>query len=162
VRRLSIRGVVAGGVCFLALLIALLFRFVVVSEERKIEMTLKHAVKAVRDEDLGGCMKHIALAEWDTTQVKGDQLEAVIQEGFDTFDNIRVLYEEVRTEVEGKRGVVRMKVKVIASYDDQLMLLLGTLTEGKEIELGMVKEGRRWLISSLSGVDIPVDVLEEF
>jgi hypothetical protein len=64
--------------------------------------------------------------------------------------------------VEGDRATVSVKVKVIAKYDDQVMILLGTLTEGREVELDMVKEGKAWLISSIRGVDIPTEILEEF
>jgi hypothetical protein len=150
------------GVCILVILAVLLFKFVFVSEERRIEMTLQEAVQAVREEDLSGCMEHIAGAEWDASQVSRQELEMVIQEGFDTFDNIRIIYDELRIELGTGKARVKIKVKVIARYDEQVMLLLGTLTEGREIDLGMVKEGKKWSISSVSGVDIPAEVLEEF
>lgn len=162
VKKPARKPLIVAWMCLAVILAALFFRFVLVSEEKRIELTVKDAIRAVWEEDAQGCMEHIALTEWDTSAATREELEAVIQEGFDTFDNIRVLYDELTAEVLGEEATVRMKVKVTARYDEQVILLLGTITEGREIELGMVKAGRKWLISSISGVEIPVDVLEEF
>lgn len=161
VKRRARKPVVVGIVCILVILIAILFKFVLISEERRIELTLRGAIEAVRNEDLAGCMDHIASSGWDTPHVTREELEYIIQEGFDSFDNIRVLYDEFSVAVEGDRAIVSVKVKVIAKYDDQVMILLGTLTEGREVELDMLKEGKSWLISSIRGVDIPTEILEE-
>lgn len=154
-------AMIMGSVCLLIIVIALLFRFVFVSAERRIEMTLKSAIKDVRNEMVDGCMSHIAVTKWDSTLVTREQLRLILEEGFDKFDNIRVLYDSFEVNVHGRKAVASFKAKVIAKYDDQVMLLLGTLTEGREIKLRFIKEGRKWRIYSISGIDIPTDVLDE-
>jgi hypothetical protein len=146
---------------FLVILI-LLFKFVFISEEKRIEATLKKAVDAVRNEDVDACMEVVAISRWDSVEMKTGDVRQILEEGFSAFDNIRVLYDDFEALVEGEEATARFKAKVIARYDDQVVLLLGTLTEGTEIELGLVKEGNRWLIHSLKGVEIPLELLEEF
>lgn len=155
-------AMVVGSVCLLIIVVALLFRFVFVSAERRIEMTLKSAIKDVRNETVDECMGHIAVTEWDSTLVTREQLRVLLEEGFDRFDNIRVLYDSFEVNVHDKKAVASFKAKVIAKYEDQVMLLLGTLTEGKEIKLRFIIEDKKWRIYSISGVDIPTDVFDEF
>jgi len=160
--RVSLRPVmVVAGVCLLIVIVALLFRFVFVSAERRIEMTLKRAIEDIRNEKVHECMSHIAVAEWDSTMVTREQLRGLLEGGFDKFDNIRVLYDSFAVNVQGKRAAATFKAKVIAKYEDQVILLLGTLTEGREIKLGFAKEGKKWRIHSISGIDIPTDVFDE-
>ncbi len=145
----------------LLLLAAVLTRFVFVSEEKRIERTLKQAIEDVRNERVGECMNHISVSRWDSTQASRQDLRIVMEEGFAQFDNIKVIYDDYSASVNGNEATVTVKVKVLARYDDQLMLLLGTLTEGRKLELGFVKEGKRWLIFSVTGVEIPTEVFEE-
>ena len=154
-------AMVVASVCLLIIVIALLFRFVFVSAERRIEMTLKSVIKDVRNEKVDECMSHIAMAEWDSTLVTREQLRELLEGGFDKFDNMRVLYDSFEVNVHDKRAVASFKAKVIVKYEDQVMLLLGTLTEGREIKLGFVIEDKKWRIYSISGVDIPTDVFDE-
>jgi len=153
--------IVVASTALLIVILALLFRFVFVSDERRIELTLKQAIEDVREERADACMSHIAVSEWDSTQATREELREIIEQGFGTFDNIRVLYDEFQATVNGSQATARVKIKVLAKYDDQVMLLVGSLTEGREIGLGLVKEGKKWLISSISGVEISREPLEE-
>jgi hypothetical protein len=147
--------IVIASFCALVVIVALLVRFVFVSNERRIEMTLKRAIEAVRVENIDDCMACISVSAWDSTAVTRSQIKTLMKEGFAEFDNIRVLYDSFKADVKGKTAVVTIKVKVLAKYNDQVVLLVGTLSEGKEITLGFTKEGKKWRISSVSGIDIP-------
>jgi hypothetical protein len=149
------------GACLLLILVAVLVKFVFVSEAERIERTLKQAIEDVRNERVDECMSHISVSRWDSTQASREDLRALIEEGFAQFDRIKVIYDDYSASVTGKEATVTVKVKVVARYDDQLVLLLGTLTEGRRLELGFVKEGKRWLVSSIRGVEIPTEVFEE-
>ncbi|MFQ5904974.1 MAG: hypothetical protein ACE5JA_00205 [bacterium] len=160
--RIFSKGVmVVASTAIVVAVVALLLRFVFVSDQRRIEMTLKKAIEDVREERVDECMSHIAISRWDSTQATGEELRQIIEQGFAIFDNIRVLYDDFHASVKGNQASATVKIKVLAKYDDQVMLLVGSLTEGREIRLGLVKEGKKWLISSIGGVEISHELLEE-
>lgn len=140
----------------LAPLIYLFFvRPLLISEEARIRKGVREGVQAIEAEDVGKCLRHVSLHykdEYGLTYVGVKGLLTRIFQEFDAFEidlrNLRItlLDKEVASATFG------LKVKV--NYRGERVYLLGSGDFSNRIELSLTKEGGKWTVTQVDGVEV--------
>jgi len=140
----------------LAPLIYLFFvRPLLISEEARIRKGIEEGVQAIEAEDVGKCLQYVSLHykdEYGLTYVGVKGLLTRIFQEFDTFAidlrNLRItlLDKEIASAIFG------LKMKV--SYRGGRVYLLGSGDVSNRIKLSLTKEGGRWKVTQVEGVEV--------
>jgi len=147
------KGIVVG--LALAALIYLVFvRPLLISDEARIKKGVKEGVRAIEGKDLEKCMRDVSLHykdEYGLTYLGVKRLLNRIFQEFDAFEidlgNLRIILLDKGTAF----ATFDLKVKVI--YRRQQAYLLGSGDFANRIKMSFAKEGGRWRVTQVEGVE---------
>ncbi len=149
------KGIVLG--LALAALIYLVFvRPLLISDEARIRKGVKEGVRAIEAKDLEKCMRHLSLHykdEYGLTYLGIKGLLIRIFQEFDAFEidlgNLGIILLDKGTGTAF--ATFDLKVKVI--YRMQQAYLLGSGDSANQIKMSFAKEGGRWRVTQVEGVE---------
>ncbi len=138
----------------LALLIYLVFvRPLLISEEARIRRGIKEGVGAIEAKDLGKCLRHVSLHykdEYGLTYLGVKQLLSKIFQEFEAFEidlkNLQI------TLLDKGTASAAFDLKVKVNYGGQRAYLIGSGDDSNRIEMSFIKEGGRWKVNQVEGV----------
>ncbi len=139
----------------LALLIYLLFvRPLLVSEEAIIKKGVKEGAQAIEAKDLGKCLRHVSLHYKDEYGLTYVGVKGLLTRIFQEFDAFEIDLRNLRiTSLDKEVATVTFDLKVKVSYRGQMGFLLGSGDFSNRIKMSFVKEGRRWKVTQVEGLE---------
>jgi hypothetical protein len=147
-----------GFVIVLALASLIYFVFVrplLISEEARIRKGVKEGIQAIEAKDLRKCLRHVSLHykdEYGLTYVTVKGLLTQIFQEFDAFEiDLRKLRIILLDKGEGVASVT-FDLKVKVSYGGQRAYLLGSEDSSNRVEMSFIKEGGRWKVNQVEGI----------
>ena len=138
----------------LALLIYLVFvRPLLISEEARIRKGVKEGVQAIEAKDLGKCLRHVSLHYKDEYGLTYLGVKQLLSKIFQEFEAFEIDLRDLRIILLDK-GVasVAFDLKVKASYGGQRAYIIGSGDDSNRIEMSFIKEGGRWKVNQVEGV----------
>jgi len=141
-------------VLVLALLIYLVFvRPLLISEEDRIRKGVKEGIQAIEAKDLRRCLRHVSLHYKDEYGLTYLTVKRLLTQVFQEFDAFEIDLRKLRITVLDK-GVASatFDLKVTVSYGGQRAYLLGSKDSSNRIEMSFIKEGGRWKVNQVEGV----------
>ena len=139
----------------LAALIYLVFvRPLLISDEARIRKGVKEGVEAIEAEDLEKGLRHVSIHykdEYGLTYLGAKQLLSKIFQEFDAFEIDLGNLQITLLDKETASATFDLKVKV--SYKGQKGYLLGSGDFSNRVTMSFVKEGRRWKVTRVEGVE---------
>lgn len=147
------KGIVIG-IALAALICFVFVRPLLISDEARIKKGVKDGVRAIEGKDLGKCMSYVSLHykdEYGLTYLGVKRLLDRIFQEFDAFEidlvNLRIILHDKETAF----ATFDLKVKVI--YRGQQAYLLGSGDVVNRVKMSFAKEGGRWRVTRVEGVD---------
>ena len=139
----------------LAALIYLLFvKPLLISEEARIKRGVREGVQAIEAKDLGECLRHVSLHYKDEYGLTYMGVKGLLTRIFQEFDAFEIDLRNVRiTFLDKEAASVTFGLKVKVSYGGQKAYLLGSGDFWNRIKMSFVKEGRRWKVTQVEGVE---------
>ena len=140
----------------LAALIYLLFvKPLLVSEEARIRSAVKEGVQAIEAEDLGRCLRHVSLHYKDEYGLTYMGVRGLLTRIFQEFDAFEINLKNLRiTSLDKEAAAVTFDLTVKVSYRGETGFLLGSGNFSNRITMSLIKEGRRWKVAQVEGVEI--------
>ncbi len=138
----------------LAALIYLVFvRPLLISEEARIRKGVEEGVQAIEAKDLGKCLRHVSLHYKDEYGLTYLGVKQLLSKIFQEFDAFEIDLRDLRIILLDK-GVasVTFDLKVKASYGGQRAYIIGAGDDSNRIEMNFIKEGGRWKVTQVEGV----------
>jgi hypothetical protein len=147
------KGVVIG-LALTALIYFVFVRPLLISDEARIKRGVKDGVRAIEDKDLGKCMSYVSLHykdEYGLTYLGVKRLLSRIFQEFEAFEidlgNLQIILHDKGTAF----ATFDLKVRVI--YGGQKAYLLGSVDVANRIKMSFAKEGGRWRVTQVEGVE---------
>ena len=139
----------------LAALIYLLFvRPLFISEEARIKRCIREGVQAIEAKDLGKCLRHVSFHYKDEYGLTYMSVKGLLTRIFLEFDAFEIDLRNVRIALLDKEAAsVTFNLKIKGSYKGQMGFLLGSGDSSNQIKMSFVKEGRRWKVTQVEGVE---------
>jgi hypothetical protein len=139
----------------LAPLIYLLFvRPLLVSEEARIRKGVEEGVQAIQTKDLGKCLRHVSLHYKDEYGLTYVGLKGLLSRIFQEFDALEIDLRNLRIALlDEETASVTFGLKVKVSYGGQKVYLLGSGDFSNRIKMSFIKEGGRWKVTQVEGVE---------
>ena len=139
----------------LAGLIYLVFvRPLLISDEARIKKGVKEGVEAIEAEDLEKCLRHVSIHyrdEYGLTYLGVKQLLSRIFQEFEAFEidlgNLQI------TLLDKGTASAAFDLKVKVSYRGQNGYLLGSGDFSNRVTMSFIKEGRKWRVTRVEGVE---------
>jgi len=138
----------------LALVFIVFVRPLLISEEARIKKGVEEGAQAIEAKDLGKCLRHVSLHykdEYGLTYLGVQRLLTHIFQEFDAFEidltNLSI------TLLDKEAASVSFDLKVKVSYRGQKVYLLGSMDFSNHITMSFAKEGRRWKVTRVEGVE---------
>ncbi len=139
----------------LALLIYLLFvRPLLISEEARIRKGVKEGVQAIEAKDLGKCLRNVSLHYKDEYGLTYVGVKGLLTRIFQEFDPFEIDLRNLRiTLLDKEAASVTFDLKVKVSYREQKVYLLGSGDFSNQVKMSFIKEGGRWKITQVEGIE---------
>jgi hypothetical protein len=139
----------------LAALIYLLFvKPLFISEEARIKRCVKEGVQAIEAKDLRKCLRHVSLHYKDEYGLTYMGVKGLLTRIFQEFDAFEIDLRNVRiTLLDKEAASVTFDLRIKVSYRGQMGFLLGSGDFSNQIKMSFVKEGRRWKVTQVEGVE---------
>jgi hypothetical protein len=136
-------------------LIYLLFvRPLLISEEARIRRAVKEGVQGIEAEDLGKCLRHVSLHYKDEYGLTYVGVKGLLTRIFQEFDGFEIDLRNLGiTFLDEEVASVTLGLKVKVSYGGQRVYLLGSGDFSNRIKLSLIKEGGRWKVTQVEGVE---------
>jgi hypothetical protein len=149
------KGLVTALILALAVLIYLVvIKPLLTSDEARIRKGIEKGAQAIEAKDLAKCLRHVSLHyrdEYGLTYVGVRELLGRIFQEFDAFEiglgNLRFL------SLEKEEASVSLDLKVKVSYRGKRGYLLGSGEDANRLKMRFVKEGRRWKVIQVEGIE---------
>ena len=139
----------------LAAFIYLVFvRPLLISEEARIRKGVREGIQAIEAKDLGKCLRHVSLHYKDEYGLTYVGVKGLLTQIFQEFDAFKIDLRDLRITLLDK-GVasVTFDLKVKVSYGGQKAYLLGSGDFSNRVKMSFIKEGGRWKVSQVEGVE---------
>ena len=139
----------------LAPLIYLLFvRPLLISEEARIRRAVKKGVQAIEAEDLRRCLRHVSLHYKDEYGLTYMGVKGLLTRIFQEFDAFEIDLKNLQiTLLDKEAATVTFDLKVKVSYRGQMGFLLGSGDFSNQVKMSFIKEGGRWKVTQVEGVE---------
>lgn len=139
----------------MAALIYLVFvRPLLISEEARIRKGVKEGVQAIEAKDLGKCLRHVSLHYKDDYGLTYLGVKRLLTQIFQEFDAFEIDLRNLRvTLLDKETASVAFDLKVKVSYGGQRVYLLGSEDFSNRVKMSFIKEGGRWKVTQVEGVE---------
>lgn len=141
----------------LAVLIYLVFiRPFLISEEARIRRGVMEGVQAIETKDLRKCLRRVSLHYKDEYGLTYVGVRALLNRIFQEFDAFEIALRNLRIsslDKEREAASVTFDLKVKVEYREEKVYLLGSGDFWNRIEMELVKEGGRWKVTHVEGVE---------
>ncbi len=139
----------------LAPLIYLLFvRPLLISDETRIRKGVKEGVRAIEAEDVGKCLRRVSLHYRDEYGLTYVGVKGLLTRIFQEFDAFEIDFRNLQiTLLDKEVASASFDLKVKVRYGGQRVYLLGYGDVPNRIKLSLVKEGGRWKVTQVEGVE---------
>jgi hypothetical protein len=147
-----------GFVTVLMLALAVLIYLVVVrplliSDEARIRKGIEEGIQDIEAKDLAKCLRHVSLHykdEYGLTYVGVRELLGRIFQEFDAFEvglgDLRFL------SLEKEQASLSLDLTVKVRYRGEKAYLLGSGEDANRVNMRFIKEGRRWKVIQVEGI----------
>jgi hypothetical protein len=137
-----------------------LWRTCTESDEAKIQRVIETGRKAIEDKSPRGVMSLLAPDYHDNLGLNAQSVRPMLQRLFFAVQGLRI---DVRSQsrpvlsVSGdhRTATVTLAVAVSGAVQGQPVYLMGTPSEPAGVTVTLTQDGRRWLISGVSGLSPP-------
>ncbi|MBI3620845.1 MAG: hypothetical protein HY208_01455 [Nitrospirae bacterium] len=136
-----------------------LWRACTETDETKILRVIEDGRQAMEDKSLRGAMAVLAPEYHDNLGFTAQSVRPILQRLFFAVEGLRI---EVRSRSlpviasgEPRTAAVTLAVAVSGAVQGQPVYLMGTPSEPVEVTVAFVQQGRKWLISEVSGLMRP-------
>jgi len=137
-----------------ALICFILIKPLLVSDETRIKRGVKEGVQAIEAKDVGKCLRHVSLHYKDEYGLTYMGVKGLLTRIFQEFDAFEIDLRNVRiTLLDKEAASVTFDLKIKVSYRGQMGFLLGSGDFSNRITMSFVKEGRRWKVTQVEGVE---------
>jgi hypothetical protein len=139
----------------LAPLIYLLFiRPLLISEEARIRKGIKEGVQAFEAEDVGKCLRHVSLHYKDEYGLTYVGVKGLLIRIFQEFDDFEIDLRDLQiTFLDKEVASVTFGLNVKVNHGGQRVYLLGSGDFSNRVTLSLTKEGGRWKVTQVEGVE---------
>jgi hypothetical protein len=127
-----------------------------ISEEARIRKGIKEGVQAFEAEDVGKCLHHVSLHYKDEYGLTYMRVKGFLTRIFQEFDAFEIALRNLRItslDKEKEAASVTFDLKVKVKYGGQKAYLLGSGEAWNRIVMNFVKEGGRWKVTQVEGVE---------
>ena len=140
----------------LAALICFVFvRPLLISDEARIRKGVREGARAVETKDLGKCVQHVSLHYKDEYGLTYLSVKGLLIRIFQEFDAFEIELENLGITLLDKRtAFATFDLKVKVSYRGQRAYLLGSGDFSNRIKMSFTKEGGRWKVTQVEGVEV--------
>jgi hypothetical protein len=146
----------------IALALAALIYFVfvkplLISDEARIRKGLKEGVRAIEAEDVGKCLRHVSIHYQDEYGLTYLSVKNLLIRVFQDFDAFEIDLENLRVSLIDKRtAFATFDLRVKVSFKGQKAYLVGSGDLSNRIGMNFTKEGNRWKVTRVEGVEAHV------
>jgi len=138
----------------LALVCIVFVRPLLTSEEARIRKGVREGVEAIEAKDLGKCLRHVSLHYKDEYGLTYLGVQRLLSHTFQEFDAFEIDLRNLSiTLLDKEAASARFDLKVKVSYRGQKAYLLGSMDFSNHITMSLAKEGRRWKVTRVEGVE---------
>ena len=129
-------------------------RPLLISDEARIRKGVKEGGRAIEGKELEKCLRHVSLHYKDEYGLTYLRVKGLLIRIFQEFDAFEIDLENLRITVLDKRtAFATFDLKVKVSYTGQRAYLLGSGDFPNRIKMSFAKEGGRWKITQVEGVE---------
>lgn len=130
------------------------------SDETKIVNTIQAGRAAIENKSVRGVMAVISPMYHDNVGLNHDGAHRMLQRFFLGVEAIRINLSALSRPVFDRSGAdqvatVTVNVVVSGTWQGQALYLMGTPGQPVSLTLIMIKEGRRWLVREVGGLQLP-------
>ena len=139
----------------LATLICLVFiRPLLISDEARIRKGVREGARAIEAKDLEKCLQHVSLHYKDEYGLTHLSVKGLLIRIFQEFDAFEIELENLRiTLLDKGTAFATFDLKVKVSYRGQRAYLLGSGDFSNRIKMSFAREGGRWMVTQVEGVE---------
>ena len=129
-------------------------RPLLISDEARIRKGVKEGVEAIEAEDLQKCLRHVSIHYKDEYGLTYLSVTGLLIRIFQEFDAFEIKLENLRiTLLDKGTASATFNLKVTVSYRGQRAYLLGSGDLSNRIKMSYAKEGGRWKVIQVQGVE---------
>jgi hypothetical protein len=140
------------GFIFLIIIIPLVVYLLVPSDASRIKKLFKEGSKAVEGEDIDAVMSKVSFNYRDEYGFTYMYVKESMKSVFRRWGDIKIEYENLKTDIKGKTAVADMDVRVTASIGDNTGYVIGDLTKPVHLTFTLEKERTKWLVTKTEGL----------
>jgi len=98
----------------------------IVTDEERIEAIVEEVSRAIANEDLAGCMRHVSDDfMYQPKHVNKARLAAHVQRIFARADDLKVTISQLEIDVEGERATVTLRFRLLGAYVGRMDQFVG-------------------------------------
>ena len=138
-----------------AALVYLVFvRPLLISDEARIRKGVKEGARAIEGKELEKCLRHVSLHYKDEYGLTYLSVKGLLIRIFQEFDAFEIDLENLRITLLDKRtAFATFDLKLIVNYRGQRAYLLGSGDFSNRIKMSFAKEGGKWKVTQVEGVE---------
>lgn len=139
----------------LAALISIVFvRPLLISDEARIRKGVREGARAIEAEDLETCLRHVSLHYKDEYGLTYLSVKGLLIRLFQEFDGFEIDLENLQIILLDKgTALATFDLKVKVSYRGERAYLLGSGDLSNRVRMSFAKEGGRWKVTQVEGVE---------
>jgi uncharacterized protein (UPF0248 family) len=142
------------GLALTALIYFIIVRPLLISDEARIKRGVKDGVRAIEGKDLEKCMSSVSLHYKDEYGLTYLGVKRLLNRIFHEFEAFEIDLENLRIALHEKGtafATFDLKVRVI--YRGQQAYLLGSGDGANRVKMSFAREGGRWRVTQVEGVE---------
>ncbi|RLC45520.1 MAG: hypothetical protein DRH70_07340 [Candidatus Coatesbacteria bacterium] len=98
----------------------------IVTDEERIEAIVEEVSRAIANEDLAGCMRHVSDDfTYQAKHVNKARLARLAQQTFARADNLKVSISQLEIDVQGERATVLLRFRLLGTYVGRMDQFVG-------------------------------------
>lgn len=149
------KGFVTVFILALAVLVYLVMvRPLLISDEAKIRKGIEKGIQGIEAKDLTKCLRHVSLHYKDEYGLTYVGVRELLGRVFREFDAFEIGLGDLRfLSLEKEEASVSLDLKVKVRYRGEKAYLLGSGKDANRVKIRFIKEGRRWKVIQVEGVE---------
>jgi hypothetical protein len=122
--------------------------------EHRIRVLLSEGKSAIETENLARAMSHVSPRYRDSQGFLYNDVRSVLTRSFAIFDGMNLRLGQVHIKMDGDRAVIQALLAVQGSFRGLNSYLIGSRDEMVPVTIRVAKEGTRWQVRSVEGVQL--------
>ena len=122
------------------------------TDEGRIKKLFKEGSAAIERKDIDVAMSNVSFNYHDDHGLTYLSMKESMQSFFKQMSDIKIKYEKLVIEVNGKTATADMDVRIIATSGNDTGYVMGNLKEPVHLRFSLRKEKMKWLVAKIEGL----------